>query len=208
MNDLKKKPAIWIVSGPNGVGKTTYAKQHILKVTGSANFINQDEIAKGISPLKAVEGGDLLRAARISISLRTRMLKRQESFTVETTLSGLTYLNFIKKAKQQGYSINLLYFYVSDIETSLKRIQRRVESGGHVVSEEDVRRRFPRSMVNLKKYAVLCDHWVVFDNNGFKPQIIADYSSGQIEILRNDLLLKAPAILKQSIEQLNASSKK
>jgi len=91
---------------------------------------------------------------------------------------------------------------VSDIKESLKRIQRRVESGGHFVSVEDVHRRFPRSLANLQKYAALCDHWVVLDNNNFDPQIVVDYTSGQIEILREDLLLKAPEILKQSINQL------
>lgn len=32
MNNFKKKPATWIVSGSNAVGKTTYTKQHIIEL--------------------------------------------------------------------------------------------------------------------------------------------------------------------------------
>jgi predicted ABC-type ATPase len=203
---MNKKPALWIISGPNGVGKTTYAKTYIKKVTGSDIFINQDEIARGISPLRDAVGEDLVTAARISIAQREKMLKADKSFTIETTLSGRSYLNFIKTAKARGYKINLLYFFVNSIEESLRRIQRRVEQGGHHVSEADVRRRFPRSALNFYHYASACDHWTVFDNNDYAPQIVVDFSDTLPTIRQPGLLQQAPQELQDSITKLLANS--
>lgn len=199
---MSKRPSLWIISGPNGVGKTTYARKHIKEVTGTDTFINQDEIAKGIAPLRKANSEDLITAARISISQRERLLKSGKDFTIETTLSGKSYLRFIDKAKKRGYSVNLLYFFVNDIQESLRRIQRRVESGGHCVSKEDVERRFPRSMSNLRIYAKKCDHWTVFDNNGHSPEIVADFSSSKIVVRRSDLLANVPEELWNSMEEL------
>lgn len=199
---IANTPSLWIIAGPNGVGKTTYAKQHISSVTGSSAFINQDEIARGISPIGAVTGEDLITAARVSIYQRNKMLKSNRNFTIETTLSGKSYLKFMDEAKSRGYQVNLIFFYVNSIEESLKRVQRRVESGGHNVAEKDIRRRFPRSLCNFFLYAAKSDHWVVIDNNQPDPIVAADCTNGTISIVRSDLLAKSPGKLLQSIDML------
>ena len=199
MSDQIKKLALWIIAGANGVGKTTYAKAYIKQVTGSDIFVNQDEIAKGLAPLRNGNPEDLIAAARISIELRNKLLRANKDFTIETTLSGKSYLPFIDKAKANGYSINLLYFFVNDLEESLRRIQRRVESGGHFVSREDATRRFPRSLKNLEFFIKKADHWAVIDNNEIESRVVVDYSDNKVSLLRRDLLEKSPMLLQKSL---------
>ena len=55
-------------------------------------------------------------------------------------------------------------------------------------AENVVHRRFIRSLPNLLRiYKPLADSWVIFDNSGDVPNMIAIQESGKIEILDRDL---------------------
>lgn len=41
-----KKPTLWLIAGPDGVGKSTYAYRHVRQISGSVHFVNLDEIAR------------------------------------------------------------------------------------------------------------------------------------------------------------------
>lgn len=45
------KPTIYLIAGCNGAGKTTFAREFLLKEAGCANFLNADYLALGLSPL-------------------------------------------------------------------------------------------------------------------------------------------------------------
>jgi cell division protein FtsA len=45
------RPTLWLIAGPDGVGKTTYARRYLRAVAGTERFVNLDEIARGFSPL-------------------------------------------------------------------------------------------------------------------------------------------------------------
>jgi predicted ABC-type ATPase len=47
---------LWLIAGPNGVGKTTYAMRHLRAVLGTVHFLSLDEIARGLSPLEPRAG--------------------------------------------------------------------------------------------------------------------------------------------------------
>lgn len=151
------QPQFWIVAGPNGVGKTTYAFRHIKAVSGSTRFVNLDEIARGLSPLDP--SMEQQRAARVALELTRSLIADQRSFSIETTLSGKTHLRTIEAAREAGFVVNLLYFLVASPDISLARIARRVSEGGHDVAEADVRRRFERSIANLPAYIGTVDQW-------------------------------------------------
>ena len=92
-------PVLYIIAGPNGAGKTTASFTLLPEVFGINQFVNADEIAKGLSPfapeLVALESGRIMLA-------RIRMLiKEKQSFSFETTLTTLTYKNYTRKAKMQ-----------------------------------------------------------------------------------------------------------
>lgn len=98
-------------------------------------------------------------------STRSNHLARRESFAVETTLSGKSYIQTMQYARELGYSVVLLYIGTSGVEINLARIQRRVIGGGHDVPESDVRRRYYRSLENLIVAAHIADFAIVFDNS-------------------------------------------
>lgn len=145
------RPTVWLVAGPDGVGKTTYAFCHIRTVAGSVRFVNLDEIARGLSPMDADAGR--LEAARIALDRIDALLQTSggSDFTIETTLAGLTYLRKLRGAVARGWRLHLLYFAVASPEVALARIARRVSEGGHTVPEVDARRRFDRSLVNVPR---------------------------------------------------------
>ena len=174
-------PVLWLVAGANGVGKTTYARDHIQNYSGTKSFVNLDEIARGLSPFEPE--AERVRAARISLNYinsvlnmpwpENNALELRKSISLETTLAGLTHLRTIARAKAKGWHVHLLYFAVQSPEVALARIARRVSEGGHDIPEADARRRFGRSMQNFSLYAAQCDLWRVFDNNA-RPKVVAE----------------------------------
>ena len=176
-----QKPILWLVAGANGVGKTTYARDHIQSYSGTKSFVNLDEIARGLSPFEPE--AQRVRAARVSLNYLNSVLNMpapangdqdtRKSISLETTLAGLTHLRAIKRAKDNGWKVHLLYFAVSSPEVALARIDRRVSEGGHDIPEADARRRFKRSLQNFGLYSRKSDLWRVFDNNA-KPKVVAE----------------------------------
>jgi predicted ABC-type ATPase len=178
---MRDTPAIWIVAGPNGVGKTTYAFRHIRAVAGTVRFVNLDEIARGLSPMDP--DAERREAARIALGRFDAYVAAnggRGDFSLETTLAGLTYLPRLRAAKERGWRVHLLYFAVATPEAALARIARRVSEGGHMVPEIDARRRFARSIANIPRYVALADMWRVFDNNGGQPKVAAEGRAGCI----------------------------
>ena len=164
-------PALWIIAGQIGVGKTTYAYRNIRAVSGSVHFVNLDEIARGLSPLDPSVARQA--AARVALERMREFIADKVSFTIETTLAGRTHMQTVERARAAGLDVNLLFFAVREVETCLARIERRVSEGGHHVPEADVRRRFDRAVVNFADYAAVVDLWRMFDNNGAKPVVAA-----------------------------------
>jgi predicted ABC-type ATPase len=92
-------PAIYIIAGPNGAGKTTAAYNLLPDVFNTLEFVNADEIARGLSPFNFE--GVTFQAGRIMIERLGQLLKEKKSFAFETTLSGISYLQFLKFRKKK-----------------------------------------------------------------------------------------------------------
>lgn len=124
------------------------------------------------------------RAGRLLLEEIRRLKAEHASFAFETTLSGKTYLPFIRDLREAGYSVHLIYLWPGSVETTLQRILKRVRLGGHDIPEADVRRRFRRTLRNLfQNYMAAVDSWTIFDNSAGKLDKIAYEVSGQGEIL-------------------------
>lgn len=177
------RPTLWIFAGPNGVGKTTYAFKNIRTVTDTVNFVNLDEIARGLSPfdVDAVR----IRAARIALDMQQDFMRRGESFSIETTLAGRVYLNLVRQARETGFHVHLNYFLVPNAEICIARVAERVGRGGHFVPDDDVRRRFARSIAMFPAYARLADTWRAFDSRRRPPSPMAFGRDGGRSIGKN-----------------------
>ena len=106
--------------------------------------------------------------------------KRGEDFGFETTLSGRTHLNVIRSLSKRGYVVHLFFLWVLTVGLALSRIRSRARRGGHDVPAPVVRRRFERSLTNFfRHYCGLADSWILFDNSGDEPNIIALEEGGR-----------------------------
>ncbi|MGJ3262314.1 MAG: AAA family ATPase [Salinarimonas sp.] len=181
---------LWLIAGANGVGKTTYAFRHIRAVSGSDEFVNLDELARGISPLNVEKGR--IRASRMAVGLIGDLIAARRSFSLETTLAGRTHLRTVDAARAAGMEVVILYFAVATVETCLHRIARRVAEGGHDVPEAEARRRWTRSLANLALYVEKADLWRVFDANA-KPAVVAEGRAGCVT-MRGDTSGLPPAL--------------
>ncbi len=167
----------WLIAGPNGVGKSTYAFRNLRAVAHTINFVNLDEIARGLSPLdpQAAERD----AARVALDRCREFMRTGTSFAMETTLAGRTHFHLVEEAHAKGMQVNLQYFSVPDVSICLDRIARRVAEGGHDVPETVVRRRFPRSLAHATEIMAKCDLWRVFDASILPPRLAMEGHFGR-----------------------------
>lgn len=170
-------PQCFIIAGPNGAGKTTFALMFLPRYVGCVNFVNPDLIAKGLSPFEPQRA--MIKAGRLVLQEIRLHTASRENFAIETTLAGRVYLNEMQRLRTVGYRINVFYLWIPSPELAIARIQNRVESGGHDVPEQDVRRRFRRSLVNLfGDYETLVDTLHLFDNSGREPRLVLRSDKG------------------------------
>jgi predicted ABC-type ATPase len=95
-----RKPTIYLIAGCNGAGKTTFAKEFLPKEVKCLRFLNADEIARGLSPLQPRAGA--MQAGRLLLRQIDDCLTRHETFALETTLSGKTYIRLFRRARELG----------------------------------------------------------------------------------------------------------
>lgn len=161
----KPTPRCIIIAGPNGAGKTTFARNYLLKDAGIENFVNADSIAAGLSPLKPERAARA--AGRLLLQEIDRLSSAGESFALESTLSGQTYVERLQRLKKMGYRIEIIFLRLDTPDLAIKRVAHRVRQGGHHVPDEDVRRRFVRGLRNFElSYKPLADQWAMYDNSG------------------------------------------
>lgn len=159
----KRKPRCIVIAGPNGAGKTTFAKEFLPNEAKVRHFVNADLIAAGLLPLNP--SAAQFTAARILLKELDRLVRERKDFAFETTLSGLTYLERLRKWRAEGYRVEMVFLRLDSVELALKRIALRVKNGGHDVHAVDVRRRFKRGWINFEeRYKELADQWAVYDN--------------------------------------------
>jgi predicted ABC-type ATPase len=171
MSRRKRRPRCIVIAGPNGSGKTTFAREYLPKVAGVIQFVNADLIAQGLSPLDPRSAA--LAAGRVLLRRVNRLAAARVDFAFETTLSGLAYARQLKAWKADGYVIEIAYLRLKSPRLALRRIAVRVRQGGHDVPRADVLRRFVRGWDNFQRiYRLLADEWAIYDNSDASPTLI------------------------------------
>ncbi len=156
-------PVLIIIAGSNGCGKST------LTSSARANFqqmpvLDPDAISKSIQETLDTNNSDI-EAGKQVLRLAEELIAGRQSFTVETTLSGSTYLKMTVRAKAAGFVIMVVFVGTASVEINIERVKARVEKGGHDVSEKDQRRRYPRTLVNMKRLLPDADFAIILDNS-------------------------------------------
>lgn len=163
------QPQLWVIAGPNGAGKSTLVSD---RLQGRLPFVNPDDIARTIAPTDFDNPQTVLQAGRQAVKIRRAHLEAGRSFAIETTLTGRSALDLIDQAKGLGYKVNLVFIGLDDVSLSQARVAQRVLSGGHNVPDEDLTRRFSRSLENLQRASTLVDRLWVLDNSGERRRLI------------------------------------
>lgn len=162
---------IIVIAGPNGAGKTTFARSFLPEEAQCPRFINADLIAAGLAPFAPETAA--LKAGRLMLEEIADCVGKGESFAFETTLSGLSYLNHIKRWRAEGYHVSLFFLTLPDAETAIARVAERVRQGGHDIPESVIRRRFAAGLRNLEDaYKSVVDTWAKYDNVGERPELL------------------------------------
>uniref|UniRef100_A0AB33JUV6 Zeta toxin family protein n=3 Tax=unclassified Prevotella TaxID=2638335 RepID=A0AB33JUV6_9BACT len=175
---------LYILSGCNGAGKTTASFTILPEILQCREFVNADEIAKGLSPFApesvAIEAGRLM-LERIDI-----LLKEGTDFSIETTLATRSYANLVYRAQHLGYEVILLYFWLSSPVVAKHRVAQRVSLGGHNIPNNIIERRYYLGLRNLFHiFMPIVDEWMLIDNSNLKAEIIAHAYLGQEMEIRN-----------------------
>ena len=163
---------IYIIAGCNGAGKTTASFTILPEIIHCNEFVNADEIAKGLSPFQpekvAIESG------RIMLNRIDELLDNDKSFAFETTLSTKSHKNKVLKAKSKGYTTTLLFFWLESVTLAKERVKIRVSEGGHNIEPNVIERRYKAGIKNLFDiYLPIVDAVLIFDNSLEKPELLA-----------------------------------
>jgi len=180
---MTEAPILLVIAGPNGAGKSTFY-DHFISPLGLP-FVNADRIAQSQSPMMKSSDSYGYEAAKIADAARRLLLAEGRSFCMETVFSDPAgdKLKFLRTARRAGYSVILVFIGLECAELSLARVIQRVAAGGHDVPEDKLRRRFPRSLDNLREALSFVDHAFLFDNSSastpFRP--VAVWESGNLQ---------------------------
>lgn len=160
------KPTAVIVAGPNGAGKSTMAPRVVAYEFGVKIYVNPDVIAQGLAGFDPASAG--IRAGRIMHQRLEELRAERSSFAVESTISGRSLQRVVQRLNQSGYTTLLIYLWLPEPDLAVGRVAKRVRLGGHHVPEEDIRRRFYRSIVNFDRlYRRITREWRVY--HALKP---------------------------------------
>lgn len=167
-----QKKNLYIVAGCNGAGKTTASFNILPEMLNCREFINADEIARGLSPFHPEKVA--IEAGRLMLGRIQDLLESGTDFAFETTLATKSFKSTIMKARAKGYHVTLLYFWLNSIDLAKDRVKQRVIEGGHYVDDSTISRRYVNGLKNLfKTYVNTRDFTLIYDNSQPTPILVA-----------------------------------
>lgn len=177
-------PKLYVIAGCNGAGKTTASFAMLPEILDCAEYVNSDEIARGLSPFDPSLAS--IKATKVMLERIQELLERRITFGVETTLSTKTLAKILVHAKELGYTVNLVFFWLSMPELAIERVALRVKSGGHDIPVDTILRRYGNGIDNLfKEYMSIVDYWIIIDNSGKRGSLVAEGGTNVVTKIHN-----------------------
>ncbi|MDF1884411.1 hypothetical protein JHD49_10700 [Sulfurimonas sp. SAG-AH-194-C21] len=162
---------LYIIAGANGSGKTTFALN--FAQLDKLKFINADEIAKKYDPDDIQKYK--VKAGKEFFTELNKSLQEDDSFIIETTMSGKYLIKVINEAKKQEFDVTIIYLFLETQTENIYRVKNRVLKGGHNVPQADIIRRYYRSKkLFWDTYKDMSDKWLLFFNGDDNFEIVAD----------------------------------
>ena len=160
-----RKHVLIVIAGPNGSGKTSTTRLVIKhEWAEQCVYINPDEIAQ----TKFGDWNDpnaVRQAVEYCEEWREQLLKEHKDFIFETVLSSDSKVEFLKRAKQEGYFIRMFFICTQNPTINAARIAKRVMEGGHDVPIQKIISRYEKALVNAIRVARFVDRAYFYDNS-------------------------------------------
>lgn len=183
-----------IIAGVNGSGKSTIYHSGEMKAAEIGVRLNVDELIQKKYNNQWQDSKIQFEASRHITNQINACIAEKKSFNQETTLSGKSIIQTIKKAKKQGFRISLHYVGLESIDLSIERVKNRAENMGHSIDETTLRTRYPKSFENLKEILPLCNDIYIYDNSNNYETII-EVKDGEINFINKNI----PDYLKETL---------
>jgi predicted ABC-type ATPase len=173
-----------VLGGPNGAGKTTAAAVVLPRMLNVREFVNADEIARGLSPFNPE--GSTVAAGRLMIARLDELIRNRESFAFETTCAGRRHVRMLQTCREAGYRVTLIFLWLPSPEIALARVARRVAQGGHRIPDDVVIRRHAAGLRNMRQlYLPIADIAYIYDNTDKGGVLIAERQPDNSLIVRD-----------------------
>jgi len=185
MGMSKEQPLAIVLGGINGAGKTTASQALIAEQLAVMSFVNADTIARGLNAFSPESVA--FEAGKVTLERLRELRKNHVDFAFETTLSGRSYISLLRGLREDGYVIELYYFWLRSPDLAVERVRARVKRGGHNIPETTIRQRYMRSLQNFwNDYRFQADSWFVYDNSLEKPILIAAGCRGGVPLISKE----------------------
>lgn len=158
------------------------------EILGCKNFVNADEIARGLSPFKPQAVS--VKAGKLMLQRIEELLSNDEDFAIETTLATRSYVNLVNRAHEKGYKVYVVFFWIESVEQAKERVAQRVREGGHGIDDHIIVRRYWRGLYNLfNLYMPICDCVLVINNTKAPASLMAQKKnrSSQITVIDEEM---------------------
>ena len=190
---------IFLFAGPNGSGKSTIVNDFVQAKKCPVYYIcpdnNLDEKLKNNRTA-------YIKAMQIAELQRYKAVAENKSFSFESVFSTTAKLDFLKYAKQQGYTITAVYIVTRSPQINIQRIRERVLHGGHDVPKNKIISRYYKSLKLMHDCFVVADNFSLFDNSAkkpSKPQLILEKHGSKITVNTD---YKNPGWIKKYLKEL------
>lgn len=173
-----------VIGGPNGAGKTTAASRLLPTTLGLHEFLNADEIARGLSPFDPE--ANAVPAGRLMIDRIDKLVAAGKSFAFETTCAGHRQAKLLRSCRAAGYRVTFVFLWLPSAQGAITRVAQRVARGGHHIPDDVVVRRYAAGLYNMRHvFLPLADVAVIYDNSIEPPVPIGEKESGSSFAVRD-----------------------
>ncbi len=175
---------LFIIGGCNGAGKTTASFNILPELLRCKEFVNADEIARGLSPFQPEKVA--LEAGKLMLKRIEELMSLGQDCSFETTLSTKSFVKTIEKAKEKGYYVTMIFFWLDSVELAIDRVRTRVREGGHDIPKDVIERRYTAGIKNLfNLYCNRVDFLFIYDNSSINSVLIAEKEADHEFIIHN-----------------------
>jgi predicted ABC-type ATPase len=174
---MANKPIIYILAGPNGIGKTT-ANPFFIPL--GIPYINADDFAKQFRERLGHQTNVQELANAAAIEYMNDFLNQNQSFAIETNLADEDTWRFLMGVQKLGYFVQLHFFNTSDVQICIDRVENRFLHGGHYVRPDIVKMRYDLGLKLLRFYKNIPDRLFLTDNTLGMGELCMEMQRGSI----------------------------